>query len=134
MNYQIIKNHIKEDNKNLLKFINEKEIKWLNKHFAFINALLMGRIKRKEKKYQEFINAIQNTKKATTNEERIYLKFTEYFKDAMNKTKVKSKDPNILFNGMEINPTGLRPKGPGVDNVDVRGKFGDNESFRDWDW
>ena len=38
MNYQIIKNHIKEDNKNLLKFINEKEIKWLNKHFAFINA------------------------------------------------------------------------------------------------
>ena len=41
----IIKKHIKIDNKNLLKFMKESEILWLDKHFKFINRLLMGDIK-----------------------------------------------------------------------------------------
>ena len=85
MDFKTIKNHIRKDNNHLLKFINKSEIDWLNKHFAFINALLMGRIKRTEKKYQNFIDVIQNKKQPTSEEERIYLKFTKYFDEVIKK-------------------------------------------------
>jgi len=133
MDFKTIKNHIRKDNNHLLKFINKSEIDWLNKHFAFINALLMGRIKRTEKKYQNFIDVIQNKKQPTSEEERIYLKFTEYFDEVIKKQKIKQKDPNILFNGME-DPPGTRqyPK----EMIDKLNTEYEKESYFEWvdDW
>ena len=134
MSYKVIKNHIREDNKNLLKFINKKEIEWLNKHFAFIYALLMGSIKRTEKKYQNFIDVVQNKKQPTTDPERIYLKFDEYWKEEMKKQKNKPKDPNILFNGMPINPEGSMPYPKSLhEKLDQEYE---RESYEEWcdDW
>ena len=48
MKYLEIKNHIRVDNNDLLKFLKKEEILWLQKHFKFINGLLLGRIKIKE--------------------------------------------------------------------------------------
>ena len=49
--YKRIKGLIRTDNDVLLKFMNKNEIEWLNKHFKFINGLLMGNINREEEKY-----------------------------------------------------------------------------------
>ena len=133
MDYKQLKNHVRIDNIELLKYINKKEIEWLNKHFAFINALLMGRIKRTEKKYQNFIDVIQNKKQPTGEEERIYLKFTKYFDEVIKKQKIKQKDSNILFNGME-DPPGTRqyPK----EMIDKLNTEYEKESYFEWvdDW
>ena len=135
MDYKTIKKNISSENQNLLKFINKDEIKWLDKHFAFINGLLMGRVKPSEKKYENFIDVIKNRKEPTTEPEKIYSKFIKYFDEQIKKSRVKTKDPNILFDGIEIYPTGMRPvKGHDVDIQDDRGRLGDNESERDWGW
>ena len=70
MDYLEIKKHIRTDNQSLLKFMQEKEIQWLEKHFKFINGLLMGRIKVDElnvlphnlKIYKDFISTIRDKK------------------------------------------------------------------------
>jgi len=116
--YKEIKKLIHEDNQDLLKFINKNEIEWLKKHFKFINSLLMGNIKREEKKYIQFVDNIQNKKIAKTEEEKIYLKFIDYFDYQIKKSKLETIDLNILYNGVEIYPTGTRPFGPDVDNRD----------------
>ena len=56
MDYKQLKNHVRIENIELLKYINKKEIEWLKKHFAFINSLLMGKTDRSETKYKNFIN------------------------------------------------------------------------------
>ena len=134
MDYKQLKNHVRIDNIELLKYINKKEIEWLKKHFAFINSLLMGKTNRSETKYKNFINAIQNTKKPTNNEERIYLKFAEYINEQIKKQRIKPKDPNIAFNGMQINPAGSMPYPKSFHeklDVDYEG-----ESYEEWcdDW
>ena len=116
--YIQIKKFIREDNQDLLKFINKIEIDWLNKHFKFINGLLMGHIKREEKKYIQFIDTVQNKKEPKTEEEKIYLKFIKYFDYQIKKSKLELTDPNILYNGVEIYPAGSRPAGPDVNNAD----------------
>ena len=116
--YKEIKKLIHEDNQDLLKFINKNEIEWLKKHFKFINSLLMGNIKREEKKYIQFVDNIQNKKIAKTVEEKIYLKFIDYFDYQIKKSKLETIDLNILYNGFEIYPAGTRPFGPDVDNRD----------------
>ena len=134
MDYKTIKNHIRIDNSDLLKYINKKEIEWLNKHFTFINSLLMGKTQRTEAKYKNFINAIQKTKKFTNDEERIYLKFTEYFSAQIKRQTIKSKDPNILFSGMQINPAGSMPYPKSFhEKLDVEYV---GESYEEWcdDW
>ena len=125
MDYKQLKKHIQTDNKNLLKFINKDEIEWLNKHFKFINNLLMGKTKPTENKYENFVDVIRNKKEPSTTPEKIYTKFAEYFNDQIKKSLVKPKDPNIIYNGVEINPSGLRPEGPGIDNTDERGPYGE---------
>ena len=125
MDYKQIKNHIRTDNENLLKFINKDEIEWLNKHFKFINNLLMGKTKPTEKKYENFVDVIQNKKEPSTKPEKIYTKFAEYFYEQIKKSLIKPKDPNIIYDGVEVNPSGLRPEGPGVDNPDERGPYGE---------
>ena len=80
MDYKIIKKHVSSENQDLLKFINKDEVKWLDKHFPFINGLLMGRVKPSEKKYENFIDVIKNRKEPTTEPEKIYSKFIKYFK------------------------------------------------------
>ena len=126
MDYKQLKNLIRTDNENLLKFINKDEIEWLNKHFKFINNLLMGKTKPTEKKYESFVDVIRNKKKPSTTPEKIYTKFAEYFNDQIKKSLVKPKDPNIIYDGVELNPTGLRPAGRSVDltNPD-RGPYGE---------
>tara|TARA_R110000803_G_scaffold210589_2_gene282834 strand:+ start:492 stop:896 length:405 start_codon:yes stop_codon:yes gene_type:complete len=119
--YIQIKKFIREDNQDLLKFINKIEIDWLNKHFKFINGLLMGHIKREEKKYIQFIDTVQNKKEPKTEEEKIYLKFIKYFDYQIKKSKLELTDPNILYNGVEIYPAGSRPAGPDVNNADDDG-------------
>ena len=42
MNYLEIKNHIRIDNKDLLKFLEKDEILWLEKHFKFYKRLING--------------------------------------------------------------------------------------------
>ena len=116
--YKEIKKLIHEDNQDLLKFINKNEIEWLKKHFKFINSLLMGNIKREEKKYIQFVDNIQNKKIAKTEEEKIYLKFIDYFDYQIKKSKLETIDLNILYNGFEIYPAGTMPFGPDVDNRD----------------
>ena len=104
MDYKQIKNHISSDNENLLKFINKDEIEWLNKHFKFINNLLMSETKPTEKKYENFVDVIRNKKEPSTTPEKIYTKFIEYFNEQIKKSEVKTEDPNILYNGIEIIP------------------------------
>ena len=106
--YKRIKKFISEDNQDLLKFINKNEIDWLNKHFKFINGLLMGHIKREEKKYIQFVDTVQNKKEPKTEEEKIYLKFIKYFDYQIKKSKLERTDPNILYNGVEIYPKGSK--------------------------
>ena len=106
--YKRIKKFISKDNQDLLKFINKDEIDWLNKHFKFINGLLMGRIKREEKKYIQFVDTVQNKKVPKTEEEKIYLKFIKYFDHQIKKSKLELTDPNILYNGVEIYPKGSK--------------------------
>ena len=106
--YKRIKKFISEDNQDLLKFINKDEIDWLNKHFKFINGLLMGHIKRGEKKYIQFVDTVQNKKVPKTEEEKIYLKFIKYFDYQIKKSKLELTDPNILYNGVEIYPKGSK--------------------------
>jgi hypothetical protein len=104
MDYKQLKNLIRTDNENLLKFINKDEIEWLNKHFKFINNLLMGKTKPTEKKYDNFVDIIRNKKEPSTTPEKIYTKFAEYFNEQIKKSKVETEDPNILYNGLEIIP------------------------------
>ena len=60
----------------------------------------------------------------------IYKKFINFFENLIKKSNNKNNDPNIIFNGMEINPSGLRPaKNQSVQNVDNRGIFGDKRLF-----
>ena len=142
MDYLEIKKHIKIDNKNLLKFMKESEILWLDKHFKFINRLLMGDIKVDQlnlpldnlKKYKDFISVVRKEKEPTTDEEKIYLKFIEYFKQEINKKNIKPKDPNILFNGIQINPIGSIPY-PKEMNDKLDAEY-ETESYNDWvdDW
>ena len=113
-----IKNLIRTDNVNLLKFMNKDEIEWLNKHFKFINGLLMGDVKREEKKYIQFVDTIRNKKDPKTVEEKAYFKFTKYYEDQIKKSKLELTGPNILYNGVEIYPAGSRPAGPDVNNAD----------------
>jgi uncharacterized protein YifE (UPF0438 family) len=142
MDYLEIKKHIRTDNQSLLKFMQEKEIQWLEKHFKFINGLLMGRIKVDElnvlphnlKIYKDFISTIRDKKKPTTEEEKIYLKFIEYFKQEINNKNVKPKDPNTLFNGLQINPSGSIPYPEEMsDKLDAEYE---TESYSEWvdDW
>ena len=142
MNYLEIKNHIKEDNKNLLKFLKKEEILWLQKHFKFINGLLMGRIKIDElnelpqnlKRYTDFISAVRKEKEPSTDEEKIYLKFMEYFQQQIKKRNIKPKDPNIMFNGIQINPTGSIPYPEEMkDKLDTEYE---TENYAEWvdDW
>jgi uncharacterized protein YifE (UPF0438 family) len=142
MNYLEIKNHIKEDNKDLLKFLKKEEILWLQKHFKFINGLLMGRIKIDElnelpqnlKRYTDFISAVRKEKEPSTDEEKIYLKFMEYFQQQIKKRNIKPKDPNIMFNGIQINPTGSIPYPEEMkDKLDTEYE---TENYAEWvdDW
>ena len=104
--YKQIKDLIRTNNNDLSKFMNKSEIEWLNKHFKFINGLLMGNINREEGKYIQFVDTIQNKKDPKTNEEKIYLKFIKYYEDQIKKSKLNFSDSNILFNGMQIAPPG----------------------------
>ena len=113
-----IKNLIRTDNVNLLKFMNKDEIEWLNKHFKFINGLLMGNIKREEKKYIQFVDTIKNKKDPKTVEEKAYFKFTKYYEDQIKYSKLERTDPNILYNGVEIYPAGSRRAGLDVNTAD----------------
>ena len=142
MKYSDIKKHIHIKNKNLLKFLNKQEIVWLEKHFKFINGLLMDRIKIEKlntpssnfKRYKDFVAVIRKEKEPTTDEENIYLKFTEYFQDEINKKNIKPKDPNILFNGVQINPTGSIPYSQEMsEKLDAEYEV---ESYNEWvdDW
>ena len=142
MNYLEIKNHIRVDNKDLLKFLKKDEISWLEKNFKFINGLLMGRIKIEElnllpqniKKYRDFILAVRKEKEPSTDEERIYLKFIEYFQQEIKKKNTKPKDPNILFNGMQMNPIGSIPYPEDMkDKLDAEYE---TETYSEWmdDW
>ena len=106
--YKQIKSLIRTDNVNLLKFMNKDEIEWLNKHFKFINGLLMGDVKREEKKYIQFVDTIRNKKDPKTVEEKAYFKFTKYYEDQIKKSKLELTDPNILYNGVEIYPKGSK--------------------------
>ena len=71
MNYLEIKNHIRIDNKDLLKFLEKDEILWLEKHFKFINGILMGTIDLDKlqaplnnlNKYRDFISAVRKKKR-----------------------------------------------------------------------
>ena len=112
--YKQIKNLIRTDNVNLLKFMNKDEIEWLNKHFKFINGLLMGDVKREEKKYIQFVDTIRNKKDPKTVEEKAYFKFTKYYENYVKESKIESTDPNILFNGLQIHPACTRPAVPDV--------------------
>ena len=142
MDYLEIKNHIRIDNKDLLKFLKKDEILWLEKHFKFINGLLMGKINVDElktssnnsNKYRDFISAVRKEKEPSTDEERIYLKFMGYFEQEIKKRNVKPKDPNILFNGIQINPTGSIPYPEDMkDKLDAEYE---TETYSDWvdDW
>ena len=131
MDYKTIKKHISSENQNLLKFINKDEIKWLDKHFAFINGLLMGRLKPSEKKYENFIDVIKNKKEPTAEPEKIYLKFSKYFEVQVKKSITKSKDPNILFDGMENIPAGVRP---GTKKGDIKYEGGGPDWSWEWGW
>lgn len=142
MNYLEIKKHIRIDNKDLLKFLDKDEILWLEKHFKFINGLLMGTIDLDQLKaplnnlniYKDFILAVRKEKEPSTDEERIYLKFMEYFKHEIKKRNVKPKDPNILFNGIQINPTGSIPYPEDMkDKLDTEYE---TETYSEWvdDW
>ena len=91
MDYKKVKKSISSDNQDLLKFMNNDEIKWLNKHFLFIISLLMGRIKPSEKKYENFIDVIKNKKEPTAEPEKIYLKFSKYFEVQVKKSITKSR-------------------------------------------
>ena len=142
MDYLEIKNHIRIDNKDLLKFLEKDEILWLEKHFKFINGLLMGKINVDElktssnnsNKYRDFISAVRKEKEPSTDEERIYLKFMGYFEQEIKKRNVKPKDPNILFNGIQINPTGSIPYPEDMkDKLDAEYE---TETYSEWvdDW
>ena len=142
MNYLEIKNHIRIDNKDLLKFLKKNEILWLEKHFKFINGLLMGKINVDElktssnnsNKYRDFISAVRKEKEPSTDEERIYLKFMGYFEQEIKKRNVQPKDPNILFNGIQINPTGSIPYPEDMkDKLDAEYE---TETYSEWvdDW
>ena len=142
MEYLEIKNHIRIDNKDLLKFLEKDEILWLEKHFKFINGLLMGKINVDElktssnnsNKYRDFISAVRKEKEPSTDEERIYLKFMGYFEQEIKKRNVKPKDPNILFNGIQINPTGSIPYPEDMkDKLDAEYE---TETYSEWvdDW
>ena len=142
MDYLEIKNHIRIDNKDLLKFLKKDEILWLEKHFKFINGLLMGKINVDElktssnnsNKYRDFISAVRKEKEPSTDEERIYLKFMGYFEQEIKKRNVKPKDPNILFNGIQINPTGSIPYPEDMkDKLDAEYE---TETYSEWvdDW
>ena len=48
-------------------------------------------------KYKDFILAVRREKEPSTDEERIYLKFMEYFEQEIKKRNVKPKDPNIIY-------------------------------------
>ena len=86
-----------------------------------------------DKPPQRPVDVIQNKKQPTNEEERIYLKFTEYFDEVIKKQKIKQKDPNILFNGME-DPPGTRqyPK----EMIDKLNTEYEKESYFEWvdDW
>ena len=142
MDYLEIKNHIRIDNKDLLKFLKKDEILWLEKHFKFINGLLMGKINVDElktssnnsNKYRDFISSVRKEKEPSTDEERIYLKFMRYFEQEIKKRNVKPKDPNILFNGIQINPTGSIPYPEDMkDKLDTEYE---TETYSEWvdDW
>ena len=142
MDYLEIKNHIRIDNKDLLKFLKKDEILWLEKHFKFINGLLMGKINVDElktssnnsNKYRDFISSVRKEKEPSTDEERIYLKFMGYFEQEIKKRNVKPKDPNILFNGIQINPTGSIPYPQDMkDKLDAEYE---TETYSEWvdDW
>ena len=142
MDYFEIKNHIRIDNDDLLKFLKEDEILWLEKHFKFIHGLLMGHIELEKldtlpqnlKKYKDFISAIRKEKEPTTDEEKIYLKFMKYFEQEINKRNIKPKDPNILYNGIQINPTGSIPYPEDMkDKLDTEYE---TETYSEWvdDW
>lgn len=142
MNYLEIKKHIRTDNEDLLKFMKTEEILWIQKHFKFINGLLMGEIKIEElnmlphnlKRYRNFISAVRKEKEPTTDEEKIYLKFMDYFQQEIKKRNIKPKDPNILFNGIQINPIGSIPYPEEMsDKLDAEYE---TESYKEWvdDW
>lgn len=142
MNYLEIKKHIRTDNEDLLKFMEKDEISWLQKHFKFINGLLMEEIKIEElnmlphniKRYRNFISAVRKEKEPTTDEEKIYLKFMDYFQQEIKKRNIKPKDPNILFNGIQINPIGSIPYPEEMtDKLDAEYE---TESYKEWvdDW
>jgi hypothetical protein len=142
MNYLEIKKHIRIDNEDLLKFMEKDEISWLQKHFKFINGLLMEEIKIEElnmlphniKRYRNFISAVRKEKEPTTDEEKIYLKFMDYFQQEIKKRNIKPKDPNILFNGIQINPIGSIPYPEEMsDKLDAEYE---TESYKEWvdDW
>ena len=86
------------------------------------------------KKYRDFISAIRKEKEPTTDEERIYLKFMKYFEQEINKRNIKPKDPNILYNGIQINPTGSIPYPEDMkDKLDTEYE---TETYSEWvdDW
>ena len=62
------------------------------------------------------------------------MKFIEYFKQEINNKNVKPKDPNILFNGLQINPAGSIPYPEEMsDKLDAEYE---TESYSEWvdDW
>ncbi len=142
MDYLEIKNHIRIDNKDLLKFLKKDEISWLEKNYKFIYGLLMGSIEIDKlkappsyiKKYKDFISVVRKEKEPSTDEEKIYLKFMEYFQQEIKKKNIKPKDPNILFNGIQINPAGSIPYPEDMkDKLDAEYE---TETYSEWmdDW
>ena len=142
MNYLEIKNHIRIDNKDLLKFLKKDEISWLEKNYKFIYGLLMGNIEIDKlkappsyiKKYKDFVSVVRKEKEPSTDEEKIYLKFMKYFQQEIKKKNIKPKDPNILFNGIQINPAGSIPYPEDMkDKLDAEYE---TETYSEWvdDW
>ena len=61
-------------------------------------------------------------------------KFMGYFEQEIKKRNVKPKDPNILFNGIQINPTGSIPYPEDMkDKLDAEYE---TETYSEWvdDW
>lgn len=142
MDYLEIKNHIRIDNKDLLKFLKKDEISWLEKNYKFIYGLLMGNIEIDKlkappsyiKKYKDFVSVVRKEKEPSTDEEKIYLKFMKYFQQEIKKKNIKPKDPNILFNGIQINPAGSIPYPEDMkDKLDAEYE---TETYSEWvdDW
>ena len=108
MKYSDIRNHIHIKNKNLLKFLNKQEIAWLEKHFKFINGLLMDRIKIEElntpssnfKRYKDFVAVIRKEKDDKVDELKEYQDMRDRER-AEELKRLREEDNKVKFTSVE---------------------------------